>query len=193
MYNLGMELATFGGGCFWCTEAIFKRVKGVIKIESGYSGGEMENPSYEKVSSGDTGHAEAVQITFDPKVISYEKLLEIFWATHDPTTLNRQGSDVGTQYRSVIFYHDDTQKKIAEKSKKEHEGDFKDEAKPLSRGKNIVTEIVSFKKFYKAEEYHQNYYDTYKNSNAYCSLVIDPKIQKLISKFNDQVKEEYLM
>lgn len=185
------QKATFGGGCFWCTEAIFKRIKGVLSVESGYAGGDMENPSYEKVSSGKTGHAEAVQLTFDPKVISFEKLLEIFWATHDPTTKNRQGADVGTQYRSVIFYHNDDQKKIAEKSKEEHKNDFREK---------IVTDILPFKKFYKAEEYHQNYYDTYqqavafgdKFANSYCSLVIDPKIQKLIAKFNDQVKEEYL-
>lgn len=177
-----METATFAGGCFWCTEAIFKRIKGVNKVESGYSGGDMENPSYEKVSSGETGHAEAIQITYDPKIISFEKLLEIFWATHDPTTLNRQGADAGTQYRSVIFYHDGKQKEIAEKSKKDNEPYFKD---------GIVTEILPFEKFYKAEEYHQNYYDTYQSTNAYCSLVIDPKIQKLLTKFNSEVKDEY--
>ncbi len=179
-----MEKATLAGGCFWCTEAIFKRLKGVTSIESGYSGGDMDDPNYEAVSRGSTGHAEAIQLTFDPEKISYEKILEIFWATHDPTTLNRQGADVGTQYRSVIFYHDQKQKEIAEKSKEkaQKKGVFND---------NIVTEIVPFKKFFKAEEYHQNYYDTYKNVNSYCSLVIDPKIQKLLLKFNSEVKDEY--
>jgi peptide-methionine (S)-S-oxide reductase len=182
--------ATLAGGCFWCTEAIFKRLKGVEKVTSGYSGGFMENPSYEKVSSGITGHAEAIQIEFDPKIISYEKLLEIFWAIHDPTTLNRQGADIGTQYKSAIFYHDETQKESAEKSKKKHQESFKDK---------IVTEIKPFTKFFNAEDYHQNYYDTYqqavasgnKNANSYCSIVIDPKIQKLLDKFNSDVKKEY--
>src|SRR5205085_1105435 len=151
---------------------------------SGYAGGNMEDPNYEAVSRGDTGHAEAIQLEFDPKEISFEHLLDIFWATHDPTTLNRQGADVGTQYRSSIFYHNEQQRKIAEKSKAEAEkkGLFKD---------NIVTKIEPLGKFYKAEEYHQNYYDTYKNANSYCSLVIAPKIQKLLTKFNSEVKEEY--
>jgi len=179
-----LETATLGGGCFWCTEAIFKRLKGVFSVTSGYCGGDIEDPSYEKVSSGESGHAEAIQIKFDPKVLSFEHILDIFWATHDPTTLNRQGNDVGTQYRSVIFYHSPTQKKAAETSKKQAEKDgvFKD---------NIVTEIVPFEKFYTAEDYHQNYYDTFKNVNSYCSLIIDPKIQKLLSKFNSDVKEEF--
>lgn len=179
-----LEKATLAGGCFWCTEAIFKRLKGVLKVTSGYAGGSMDKPNYEVVSRGDTGHAEAIQIEFDPEIISFEHLLEIFWATHDPTTLNRQGADVGAQYRSVIFYHDEEQKRLAEKSKEEarKKGLFKD---------NIVTKIEPLGKFYKAEEYHQNYYDTYKNSNAYCSLVIDPKIQKLLVKFNSEIKDEF--
>lgn len=176
--------ATFAGGCFWCTEAIFKRLKGVTKVTSGYTGGELENPTYEKVSNGDSGHAEAVQIEFDPRIISFEKLLEIFWATHDPTTLNRQGADIGTQYRSAIFYHDDIQKQEAQKSKNKVE-------KSGSLKSKIVTQILPFSRFFKAENYHQDYYDTYKSTNTYCSLVIDPKIQKLLGKFNSEVKEEY--
>ncbi len=178
------ETATLAGGCFWCTEAIFKRLKGIISATSGYAGGEKADPTYEEVSQGNTGYAESIQVKFDPKIISYKHILDIFWATHDPTTLNRQGADVGTQYRSVIFYHNEEQKKIAEKSKKEVEasGELKD---------NIVTEIVPFKNFYTAEEYHQNFYDKNKSTNTYCSLVIDPKIQKLLDKFNSDVKEEY--
>lgn len=176
-----LQKATFGGGCFWCTEAIFKRLKGVISVTSGYSGGDLENPSYEQVSSGGTSHAEAVQVEFNPRIISFEKLLEIFWATHDPTTLNRQGEDVGSQYRSVIFYHDEGQKQLALKSKEKMMGKFKD---------NIVTEIIPFKKFFKAEQYHQNYYDS-NPQGSYCSLVITPKIQKLIKQFNQDIKEEY--
>lgn len=181
-YNtLNMVKATLAGGCFWCMEAIFKRLKGVISVASGYAGGEMDNPAYEAVSSGTTGHAEAIQITFDPKIISYEKLLDVFWHLIDPTTLNKQGADVGTQYRSVIFYHDEEQKRIAEASKKqiERSGMYKDP---------IVTQIVPFRSFYKAEDYHQNYYE--RNSDApYCRIVIDPKIQKLMTEFTDNVKK----
>lgn len=176
-----MEVATLAGGCFWCTEAIFKRLKGVTSVEPGYAGGRIENPSYDQVSSGQTGHAETTQITFDPQIISFSKILDVFWATHDPTTLNRQGNDVGPQYRSVIFYHDQTQKKIAEKSKAEHKKDFSDP---------IVTEIIPFSNFYPAEDYHQNYYETHSNQ-AYCQLVIDPKIQKLMNKFKSEVKPNY--
>lgn len=177
------KVATFGGGCFWCTEAVFKRLKGVSNVVSGYSGGKRENPSYDQVSTGTTGHAEAVQVTFDPSIISYDKLLAIFWATHDPTTLNRQGTDVGTQYRSVIFYHNEEQKKkaVASKEQMEQSGKF---------SKDIVTEIVPFEKFYTAEEYHQDYYDANRYA-PYCSLVIDPKIEKLLKEFNDDVNEEY--
>lgn len=177
------EIATFGGGCFWCTEAIFKRLKGVITVVSGYAGGKRENPSYEQVTTGATGHAESVQVTFNPSVISYDMLLDVFWATHDPTTLNRQGYDEGTQYRSVIFYHSDQQKEkaLSAKEKIEKEGRYENP---------VVTQIVPFAAFYPAEEYHQNYYDTDPNK-PYCSLVIAPKIKKLLEKFGKEVKEEY--
>jgi peptide-methionine (S)-S-oxide reductase len=177
-----MELATIAGGCFWCTEAIFQRLKGVEKVEPGYSGGDTPNPTYEQVCSGTTGHAEAIQITFDPKVISYEKLLEIFMALHDPTTLNQQGADTGTQYRSSIFYHNDEQKMTAEKVKDSIE-------KSGKYSKPIVTEIVPFKEFYKAEDYHQNYFNNNKNA-MYCQVVIDPKVQKLLQEYKNEVKNE---
>lgn len=177
------EKATFAGGCFWCTEAIFKRLKGVHFVESGYAGGTVENPSYDQVCSGTTGHAEAIQIEFNPTVIPYEKLLDIFWHAHDPTTLNQQGNDHGTQYRSAVFYHSEEQKKIAEASKTQLERD--------NVYKNpIVTEITEFKNFYPAEEYHNNYYDRNK-TYPYCSFVIDPKIQKLLKEYKQDVKEEY--
>ncbi len=161
-----MEHATLAGGCFWCTEAIFKRLKGVNTVVSGYSGGTILNPTYEQVCTGTTGHAEAVSITFDPTVISYDTLLDVFFALHDPTTLNQQGADVGTQYRSAVFYHSDEQKQIAEKK--------------LQPG--FVTEIVPYKNFYPAEESHQDYYS--KNSYApYCQVVIDPKINKLLEDY----------
>lgn len=175
-----METTTLAGGCFWCTEAIFKRIKGVTEVTSGYSGGEIDSPNYETVSSGKTNHAEAIQIKFDPQIISFEKILEIFWHLIDPTTLNKQGADVGTQYRSVIFYMNDTQKKTAEKSKKkaDESGVYKDP---------IVTKIEPFKAFFKAEDYHQNYFD--RNSDqSYCQLIINPKIDKLTQEFNEYVK-----
>lgn len=174
-------IATFGSGCFWCTEAIFENVAGVLKVESGYSGGKVKNPTYKEVCTGLTGHAEVVQLTFDPKKISYDQLLEIFWQTHDPTTLNRQGADVGTQYRSVVFYHDDEQKRKAEYYKKRLE-----EEKAFD--KPIVTEIVPATEFYKAEDYHQNYYSL--NSNApYCTYVIRPKLEKFKKAFAGMLKE----
>jgi peptide-methionine (S)-S-oxide reductase len=173
--------ATFGSGCFWCTEAIFELVKGVVKVESGYSGGSVPNPTYEAVCTGLTGHAEVVQVYYDSNIISYPQLLEIFWKTHDPTTLNRQGADVGTQYRSVIFYHDDEQKKLAEEYKKKL-----DEAKIWDDP--IVTEISQFKKFYKAEDYHQNYYAN-NPYQGYCSFVITPKIEKFKKVFAEKLKE----
>lgn len=177
------ELATFAGGCFWCTEAIFQRLKGVVSAMPGYSGGKIENPSYEQVSSGMSGHAEAIQIEFDPKQISYEKLLDIFWHTHNPTTLNRQGNDVGPQYRSVIFYHNKNQKEAAEKSKKMLE---KEKVFP----EPIVTKIVPYTNFYIAEDYHKNYYE--KNKNApYCTFIINPKITKLMNMYGKDVKEEF--
>lgn len=177
------EIATFASGCFWCTEAIFKRLKGVEKVISGYTGGVGKNPNYEQVSTGVTGHAEGIQITYDPAVIPYEKLLTIFWHLHDPTTPNQQGNDVGTQYRSVVFYHTSEQKEKAEKIKKklEEQGVF---------DRPIITEIVPFESFYTAEEYHQNYYE--KNTDApYCSYVINPKLKKLLEEYSTAVKEEY--
>ena len=179
-----LEIATLANGCFWCTEAIFSRVKGIKSVIPGYSGGSTSNPSYEQVCTRITGHAEAIQIEFDSKIISFEKILDIFWHTHDPTTLNRQGNDVGTQYRSAIFYHDDNQKNIAEKLKKELEKEdvFKNP---------IVTEITPFSKFYPAENYHKEYFENNRNA-PYCSFVIDPKIQKLLQKYNDKIKQEYL-
>jgi|SRR3989344_972045 len=197
MQNTTLETATFAGGCFWCTEAVFTRVKGVTKVISGYSGGDPpahsglssgsktggENPTYQDVSSGATGHAEAIQITFDPSVITYEKLLEIFWHLHDPTTKNRQGADAGTQYRSVIFYHSPKQKMLAEKSKEEMD-------KKGFYSNAIVTEIIPYLAFYPAENSHQAFYE--KNSSyPYCSVVIDPKIQKLLSEFGNEIKTEY--
>jgi peptide-methionine (S)-S-oxide reductase len=176
----GSQLATFGSGCFWCTEAIFLDVKGVLKVQSGYSGGTVPNPTYKQVCTGTTGHAEVVQITYDPSVITYDELLEIFWHTHDPTTLNRQGNDVGTQYRSVIFYHNEDQRKRAEyyKQKLNEERVYDNP---------VVTEIVPFKAFYVAEDYHQNYYAL--NSNApYCTFVIQPKVEKFKKVFADKLK-----
>ncbi|MEX2013180.1 MAG: peptide-methionine (S)-S-oxide reductase MsrA [Candidatus Levyibacteriota bacterium] len=176
-----METATIAGGCFWCTEAIFKRLKGVNSVVSGYIGGTKENPTYEEVCSGKTGHAEAIQIRFDPKVLPFEDLLYVFFNLHNPTILNRQGNDIGTQYRSAIFYHDDKQKEAAGKVKKEIEksGMYSDK---------IVTGIVPFDKFWQAEGYHKNYYE--RNTDApYCRYVIDPKIQKLYKDFKKEVKE----
>lgn len=182
--NKNQKKATFGGGCFWCTEAIFKRLKGVVSVTSGYAGGKKVKPSYEEVSSGTTGHAEAVQILFDPKVISFRRLLDIFWATHDPTTLNRQDGDMGVQYCSVIFYHSDKQRAEAIESKKQLEDEkiYK---------KQILTEIVPFISFYPAEEYHQDYYDLNKTYH-YCSIVISPKLKKFLEKFGMDVKEEFV-
>lgn len=174
------SIATFGSGCFWCTEAIFTRLKGVAKVESGYSGGNVPNPTYEAVCTGKTGHAECTNIYFDPAVISYAQLLEVFFKTHNPTTLNQQGADVGTQYRSVIFYHNDEQKQLAEKVKKEL-----DEAKVWDNP--IVTEISEFRKFYKAEDYHQDYYENNTNQ-GYCAFVITPKIEKFEKVFKNLLK-----
>ena len=170
-----MMLATLAGGCFWCTEAVFKRLKGVSTVTPGYSGGKMDDPDYDSVSMGTTGHAEAIQLEFDPTIISFDTLLDVFFATHDPTTVNAQGNDVGTQYRSVIFYHDEDQKKIAESKMKP----------------GYVTQIVPFEKFFSAETYHKDYYDKNHDSNPYCSVVIDPKVKKLLQKFSSEVKDEY--
>lgn len=181
--DTNLQTATFAGGCFWCTEAIFKRLKGVTSVIPGYSGGTKENPSYQQVSSGATGHAEAVQIEFDSSIISYEKLLNIFWHTHNPTTLNQQGADIGTQYRSMILFHNEMQKSLAEKSKKELEesGVYKDP---------IVTTIEPFEAFYSAEDYHKDYYDNNKSA-PYCTFVIDPKLQKLLKEYSSDIKEQY--
>jgi peptide-methionine (S)-S-oxide reductase len=166
------EIADLGGGCFWCMEAVFERLPGVISVTSGFAGGTTENPTYQQVCTETTGHAEVTEIEFDPAKISYQKLLEVFWQAHDPTTLNRQGADEGTSYRSIILYRDKKQELLAEKSKLEAQKDFHNP---------IVTEIVPLKKFYKAEDYHQEYYDN--NSNApYCQVVIAPKLEKLEKK-----------
>jgi peptide-methionine (S)-S-oxide reductase len=177
---MNSEVATLANGCFWCSEAVFSRLKGVKSVTPGYSGGSVENPSYDEVCTGATGHAEAAQIEFDPSIISFEKLIDVFWHTHDPTTPNRQGADVGTQYRSAIFYHNERQKEIAEKSKIELE-------KKGVYSNPIVTEIKPFKMFYPAEDYHMKYYE--RNQNApYCTFVIEPKIHKLLRQYGKDVK-----
>ncbi|NOZ40756.1 MAG: peptide-methionine (S)-S-oxide reductase MsrA [Planctomycetes bacterium] len=175
-----LQQATFGGGCFWCTEAVYQELKGVSKVTSGYSGGRKENPTYREISTGLTGHAEVIQIDFDPQQIAFDELLEVFWQTHDPTTLNRQGADVGTQYRSVVFYHNDEQKKSAEayKEKLDAAGAFSDP---------IVTEISPIGKFYAAEDYHQDYY-AINGSQPYCRAVIAPKVEKVRKVFADKLK-----
>lgn len=174
------EKATFGMGCFWCTEAIFQRLKGVVSVKSGYEGGALSNPTYEEVCTGATGHAEVLEITYNPLVISYDELLEVFWKSHDPTTLNRQGADSGTQYRSVIFYHSAEQKASAEKYKAELN-------KTNAFGKKVVTAIEAAKPFYVAENYHQNYFNK-NGSEPYCRLVIQPKIEKLEKIFKAKLK-----
>jgi peptide-methionine (S)-S-oxide reductase len=180
--NPGLQLATFASGCFWCTEAIFQNVDGVEKVVSGYMGGKVKNPTYKDVCTGQTGHAEVIQLTYNPKEVSYDELLEIFWKTHDPTTLNRQGADAGTQYRSAIFYHNDDQKQLAEKYKKKlTEAEVFDQP--------IVTEITPASVFYKAEDYHQNYYNL--NGDApYCSMVIQPKVEKFKKVFKEKLKNQ---
>ena len=177
----GLEVATLAGGCFWCTEAVFLELDGVKKVVSGYIGGTTVNPTYKDICNGDTGHAEAIEITFDPKEVSFGELLEIFFATHDPTTLNRQGNDIGTQYRSEIFYHNPTQKQLSEDyiALMTSENTF---------GKPIVTKISAASKFYEAEDYHQNYYNQNK-TQGYCSYVITPKIEKLKKVYQDKLKK----
>jgi peptide-methionine (S)-S-oxide reductase len=175
------EVATFGAGCFWCVEALFQTIEGVESVVSGYSGGDVVNPTYEEVCSGTTGHAEVCQITYDPSMVTYDELLKVFWQVHDPTTLNRQGADVGTQYRSVIFYHTEEQKKLAEAGKKELD-------KSETWKDPVVTEISPCKNFYRAEGYHQDYY----NQNAdqpYSAFVIKPKMKKFKMAFKDKVKQ----
>jgi peptide-methionine (S)-S-oxide reductase len=175
MPDQNTERATFGSGCFWCTEAVFQQLRGVQSVQSGYSGGHTANPTYEQVCSGRTGHAEVIQITFDPKLISFDELLNVFWKTHDPTTPNRQGHDVGTQYRSAIFYHNDDQQRIAEAYKEQlnASGTF---------GAPIVTEITPFRNIYPAEQYHQNYFNQ-NPEQSYCAAVIRPKVEKFKKEF----------
>lgn len=175
-----MEIATFGTGCFWCTEAIFQQLNGVLSVKSGYSGGQVDNPTYKQVCEGTTGHAEVIQVVYNPSVISYDALLEAFWQSHDPTTLNRQGNDVGPQYRSVIFYHNPEQKDKAEKYKARLE-----ESKVFE--KPIVTEISPYSKLYVAENYHQDYYNQ-NGAQPYCYYVIRPKLEKFKKVFKDQLR-----
>lgn len=179
--NHEIDTATFGAGCFWCVEAVFQRLKGVISLKSGYSGGFVKNPSYKEVCNGTTGHAEVCQIVFDKSVISYDELLEVFWKTHDPTTLNSQGNDFGTQYRSAIFYHNNEQKQLAE--------NYKDQ---LNKEKvfqsPIVTEIVPYSVFYEAEDYHQNYFNQ-NGEQGYCRFVIQPKLEKFEKVFKEKLKK----
>jgi peptide-methionine (S)-S-oxide reductase len=176
-----MKTATFGAGCFWCVEAVYQELKGVKKVVSGYAGGTVKNPTYQQVCTGTTGHAEVAQLTYDPEVVTYPELLEVFWKTHDPTTLNRQGGDSGTQYRSVIFYHDDEQKKLAEeyKAKLDASGAF---------NSPIVTQIAKLPEFYPAENYHQNYYRSNPNQ-GYCQFVIVPKLEKFRKVFHDKLQK----
>ncbi|RUA12439.1 MAG: peptide-methionine (S)-S-oxide reductase [Flavobacteriia bacterium] len=178
--NKDLAVATFGNGCFWCTEAIFQRLKGVDSVLPGYSGGHVKNPAYREVCTGNTGHAEAIQITYDPEIISYRTLLEVFFYTHDPTTLNRQGNDVGTQYRSVIFYRNKKEKEEAENIIRQLTEDKVYEDK-------IVTEITAFDHFYEAEDYHQDYYNNNKNQ-PYCRAVINPKIDKFLKKYHSKIR-----
>jgi peptide-methionine (S)-S-oxide reductase len=175
-----LEQATFGAGCFWCVEAVFEQLEGVVSVEAGYAGGHVKNPSYREVCNGRTGHAEVAQITFDPSVISYETLLEVFWHSHNPTTLNRQGADKGTQYRSAIFYHNEEQKQIAEKS-------LKNTDKSNLWDDPIVTTIEPLENYSKAENYHQNYFENNRNA-PYCSAVIKPKLEKLRKDFPGLLK-----
>lgn len=178
--QLQPDTATFGTGCFWCTEAIFQQMKGVLKVTSGYSGGHVINPTYEQVCAKQTGHAEVVQIVYDASILTYDELLEVFWQTHDPTTLNRQGNDVGPQYRSVIFYHNEEQKKKAEH--------YKSELQSSGAWSNpIVTAVESFRNFYPAEDYHQNYYNN-NGSQPYCYFVIRPKLEKFEKVFKEKMK-----
>ncbi|MEL7496328.1 MAG: peptide-methionine (S)-S-oxide reductase MsrA [Planctomycetota bacterium] len=176
-----METATFGAGCFWCVEAVFQQLEGVEKVKSGYMGGSVENPTYKEVCGGTTGHAEVIQVEFDANVIGFDDLLQVFWKTHDPTTLNRQGADVGTQYRSAVFFHSESQKELAEMYKKKL-----NEAKAFPNP--IVTEVTEASKFYVAEDYHQNYFNN-NQGNPYCRAVIPPKLEKLKKVFGDKLKK----
>ena len=181
METKNLDTATFGGGCFWCVEAVYQQLNGVVSVASGYSGGQRANPTYEQVCSGATGHAEVIQIVYDTTKISFDELLQVFWTVHDPTTLNRQGADVGTQYRSVVFYHNEYQKETTEsyieKLNTEH-----------AFNNPVVTEVSPFTAFYKAEDYHQNYYNDNQNQ-PYCSMVIQPKVEKFKKVFGDKLKK----
>lgn len=179
--NTATDTATFGTGCFWCTEAIFQEVEGVVKVTSGYSGGQVANPTYKEVCTGTTGHAECLNIVYDPAKVSFDELLEIFWKVHDPTTLNRQGADVGTQYRSVVFYHNETQKAAVEKYKAALD-------KSGAWDKPVVTTVEPFVKFYAAEDYHQNYYNN-NSGEGYCQFVIRPKLEKFEKVFKSKLKK----
>ena len=181
-YTYAMKTAVFGGGCFWCTEAVFQMLKGVTKVEPGYAGGIVENPSYERVSEGTTGHAEVIQVTYDPSLITLEDLLTVFFGSHDPTTPNRQGNDVGTQYRSVIFYGSEDDKIVAEKVIKEVNASLTD-------GTRVVTEVVPLGTFFSAENYHKNYYAT-NTSAPYCQLIIEPKLEKVRKRFAELVNPQ---
>jgi peptide-methionine (S)-S-oxide reductase len=175
----GLEVATIGGGCFWCLEAVFLELEGVEQVVCGYSGGKVDNPTYKQVCNGDTGHAEVVQIYYDPSKFSFDDLMDVFFHLHDPTTLNRQGDDVGTQYRSVVYYHDEDQKKRAEAAKAKAQANYNDP---------IVTEITALSKFYQAEDYHQNYYAN-NTAQPYCSFVVGPKVAKVRSQYKDRLKK----
>lgn len=179
--NIKLDTATFGAGCFWCVEAIFQNLEGVYSVQAGYSGGHIDNPTYKQVCDGNTGHVEVAQITYDPRVITFEDLLDVFWKTHDPTTLNKQGHDVGEQYRSVVFYHNEAQKSVAEKSKKamDESGYF---------DSPIVTAIEPLTNYYKAEDYHQDYFK-YNPNQPYCVAVVKPKVEKFKKEFKHKLKE----
>ena len=176
----GREVATLGGGCFWCVEAVFDELRGVERVESGYAGGAKPNPTYREVCTGATGHAEVVQVTFDPRAVSFREILEVFFTAHDPTTLNRQGADVGTQYRSVIFHHDDEQRRVAEQVVEEINASGIWDAP-------VVTELAPFTEFYRAEDYHQNYFRD-NSAQPYCQMVVAPKVRKFRERFRDRLK-----
>lgn len=184
MSSKKFEKATFGGGCFWCVEAVFDQLIGVKSVVSGYSGGHIENPTYEEVSSGTTGHAEVVQVEFDSDLIAYDEILEVFWTVHDPTQLNRQGNDIGEQYRSIILFENEEQELIAKRSIREFE------ASKMYNG-NFTTQLVALDKFYKAEDVHQNYYKNVGDENPYCTLVVKPKIERFQEKFRHKLKPEF--
>lgn len=183
MENDSLKLATFGGGCFWCTEAIYQLTEGITVVEAGYSGGHVDDPTYQQVCGKKTGHAEVIRIQYNSKVISFKEILDIFWATHNPTTLNQQGNDIGPQYRSVIFYHNEEQKTIAEQSLKETDASS-------MYSDPIVTTIDPLINYFKAENYHQNYYNDNREKNSYCTYVVKPKVEKYKKQFKDKLKKD---